>query len=235
VESITQLMWASDLDPRLAALPLRQRLLALARAVMDDPTVDVDFDMVVNKAPHSNAATPWHQDEAYWPALEDKRALTLWISLDHATLNSGCLFYGARTHLEAVPRPHARDDMGGPLCCEGKEAECTFLELPPGSAGAHAARTLHGSRGNKTGDQRRAYVSWEGWGLGWRVGLGGGEGVGSARARAPPHSPTQHTHTLTFTPPPPHLHCRSSIFGATRRFPNCARWVSTTGGGGMAA
>ena len=83
--------------------------------------------------------------------------MTLWISLDHSTVNSGCMFYGPRTHAGAL-RPHERGGEGLPPRCEGKEAECVYLELPPGSAGAHAGRTLHYSRGNKTGDNRRAYV-----------------------------------------------------------------------------
>ena len=72
VENITQIMWPSDLHRGLAALPLRQRLLDFVRALMGDPTMDIDYDMVVNKAPHTNTATKFHQDEAYGPVLEDK-------------------------------------------------------------------------------------------------------------------------------------------------------------------
>ncbi len=85
-----------------------------------------------------------------------RRALTLWISLDTATVNSGCLFYAPKSHLGEL-RPHTSEG-GGPLHCEGKESECVYLELPPGSACMHAGRTLHCSRGNRTSDQRRAYV-----------------------------------------------------------------------------
>ena len=46
VENITQIMWPSDLHAPLRDAPFRQRALDLARTVLDDPTVDFDFDML---------------------------------------------------------------------------------------------------------------------------------------------------------------------------------------------
>ncbi len=73
IEKITQIMWPSDVLPMLRDHPLRARGLALARAILDDPSVEFDFDMLIAKAPHTATPTPAHQDQAYWPELEVRR------------------------------------------------------------------------------------------------------------------------------------------------------------------
>ena len=114
----------------------------------------------IDKAPHTKTPTPFHQDQAYWPDLEDTNAVSVWVSLDHALLASGCMWYGPGTH-RGAPCPHARcaeGVAGAALQCVGSEEECVYMELPPGAAGLHAGGTLHYSRGNNTGGHRRAYI-----------------------------------------------------------------------------
>lgn len=68
-EKITQIMWPSDIAPALRDHPIRARGLALARQLHGDDSFEFDFDMLIAKAPHSDTATPAHQDQAYWPKL----------------------------------------------------------------------------------------------------------------------------------------------------------------------
>ena len=56
VENITQIMWPSDLHAPLRDAPFRQRALDLARVLLDDPTVDFDFDMLCVAAAAALAA-----------------------------------------------------------------------------------------------------------------------------------------------------------------------------------
>jgi phytanoyl-CoA hydroxylase len=159
VENITQIMWPSDILPALRDHPMRARALALVRSLYNDDTFDFDFDMLISKAPHTNTPTPAHQDQAYWIELEDKRAVSMWVALDESTLDNGCMWYGPGTH-EKPLRAHRRSGAASnsALECDAEESEMRPMPLQPGSAGLHAGRTLHYSRGNTTATQRRAYI-----------------------------------------------------------------------------
>ena len=158
-ENITQIMWPSDIVPSLREHPMRKKCEELVRYIYEDETFDFDFDMLIAKAPNSDTPTPPHQDQAYWVELEDKRAVSIWISLDEATLENGCMWYSPRSHLGPL-RKHWRagDNPNAGLTCEATEDEMSPMPLQPGAAGLHAGRTLHYSRGNKTNGWRRAYI-----------------------------------------------------------------------------
>ncbi|MFE7713164.1 phytanoyl-CoA dioxygenase family protein [Streptomyces sp. NPDC057486] len=158
-ENITQIMWPSVLCPELLDLPLHSRALTLARELVGEDMV-LDFDMLIDKAPRTAVPTPWHQDAGYWVDLPDKRAVSIWVSLDHATLDNGCIWYVHGSHMTPL-RPHwPAGKGGGAIECECSEDEpgATPVPLAPGEAAAHAGHTLHYSRGNTTDAHRRAYI-----------------------------------------------------------------------------
>ena len=115
VENTTQIMWPSLFFPdNLTHSPLRQRSMAVSAilraaepaAAHKEGQVAFDFDMVIDKAPHSNTPAPWHQDEAYWRKanlnFDDVRAASCWCSLDHATIDNGCTWFVPGSHLQPV-------------------------------------------------------------------------------------------------------------------------------------
>ncbi len=156
-ENITQIMWPSAFVPELLSMVYHQRALAVSKELIGEDAA-MDFDMLINKAPHTNTLTPWHQDEAYWPDLPDKKASSCWLALDQATLENGCMWFVPGSHKKAI-RPHryaARP--GGALLCDATEEEATAITLEPGSCTFHDGRTLHYSRGNTTPHQRRAFI-----------------------------------------------------------------------------
>ena len=161
VENVTQVMWPSDLCPQLREHPLRSRALQLVAALHGDEVDQwsFDFDMLIAKAPHTDTPTPPHQDQAYWCELPDKRAVSIWVALDDATLENGCMWYGRGTHLLPL-RAHRRAgaNPNAALECDATEDEMTPVPLAAGGAALHAGRTLHYSRGNSTPRQRRAYI-----------------------------------------------------------------------------
>jgi phytanoyl-CoA hydroxylase len=156
VENITQIMWPSALLPDLLATPCYERALAAARGLLG-PDVDMDFDMLIDKAPLTGTPTPWHQDRAYWIDLPDLRAASAWLALDEATVENGCMWFVPGSHREPL-RHHRPAATGGALSCEAGEAEAVAVPLRPGSATFHAGGTVHGSRGNSTGGHRRAWI-----------------------------------------------------------------------------
>lgn len=155
-ERITQIMRPSLLKEVLLEMPLHQRALKMAQRLLGDD-MELDFDMLINKAPLTNAMTPWHQDEAYWVNMPDKRAVSCWVALDESTKENGAMWFVPKSHLEAV-RPHGQPIEGGPLVCEADEAEAVCIALQPGSCTFHHGRTVHYSRGNSTGGHRRAFI-----------------------------------------------------------------------------
>ena len=157
VESITQIMWPSSLVPALKAAVYHKRAMALMHQLLGDD-LELDFDMLIDKAPHSNTATPWHQDCAYWIDLPDKRAASIWLALDEATIENGCMWYVPGSHNGPV-RPHrSAGARGGALFCEADESEGVAVPLRPGCAVVHDGATLHYARGNSTDGHRRAFI-----------------------------------------------------------------------------
>jgi hypothetical protein len=158
-EAITQIMWPSDQLPELAfeKSVLHQRLWEVAKVLIGEDAV-MDFDMLIDK--RTDTPTPPHQDQSYWVELADKRAASFWVALDDATLDSGCMWYGAGDPVDITIRPH-RKSLGGKghaLECDATEDEMRCAPIPAGSVMVHSGRTLHYSRGNTTGRPRRAFI-----------------------------------------------------------------------------
>lgn len=157
VEKITQIMVPSKLVPALLRQPLHQKSLAIAKMLLGDD-IELDFDMLINKAPHTNTITPWHQDAAYWIDLPDKRAASCWVAIDHAYKENGCMWYTPKSHLLPL-QPHTQTGSKGALKCDGSEENSVFIELQPGASVFHHGGTLHYSRGNSTAHSRRALIT----------------------------------------------------------------------------
>jgi len=156
-ERITQIMWPSSRLPVLHDAPLHRQALAMARRFAGED-MDFDFDMLIDKPPHTNTATPWHQDMAYWIPLPDIRSLSVWLALDEATVDNGCMWYVPGAHKRPLRRHWEAGKGGGALECEASEDEAEPVPLPAGSAVLHVGGALHYSRGNSTGTQRRAFI-----------------------------------------------------------------------------
>jgi phytanoyl-CoA hydroxylase len=156
VEYITQIMLPSRVYPVLLDRPMHQKGLQIAKQLLGEDIV-LDFDMLINKAPHTNKPTPWHQDAAYWIDMPDKRALSIWFAIDEATLDNGCMWYTPKSHKLPL-RKHFQPVGKGALQCKGSEEESVAVPLQPGSCAIHHGYTLHYSRGNSTANNRRAFI-----------------------------------------------------------------------------
>jgi len=156
MEYITQIMLPSKIYPDLLQHFMHQKSLAIAQQLLGEDMI-LDFDMLINKAPHTNQSTPWHQDAAYWIDMPDKRALSIWFAIDEATLDNGCMWYTPKSHKLPLRRHHQPVGKGA-LQCKGSEEESIAVPLKPGSCAIHHGHTLHYSRGNSTSGHRRAFI-----------------------------------------------------------------------------
>ncbi|MFF0224278.1 phytanoyl-CoA dioxygenase family protein [Streptomyces sp. NPDC004629] len=157
-ENITQIMWPSALHKPLLDMPLHARALDMAKTLIGDDAV-LDFDMLIHKAAHTHVPTPWHQDAAYWIDLPDTRAVSIWVALDDAVLDNGCMWYVQGSHKQPLRRHYPTSD-GKNIQCDGAEDEpgATPVPLAAGQGVAHSGTTPHYSRGNATDSVRRAYI-----------------------------------------------------------------------------
>lgn len=109
------------------------------------------------------AATPWHQDEAYWNPGLVYHSLSVWMPLQEATVENGCLYFIPGSHtLEVAPHHHINNDprIHGLEIDEGHADESKAVACPLAAGGAtfHLNRTLHYAGPNTSGTPRRAFI-----------------------------------------------------------------------------
>ena len=85
-----------------------------------------------------------------------RKGATVWIALDRADRENGCLFYVKGTH---------RQDLPSVVGLEGFSAEseeAVAVEVEPGDATIHNSRTVHWSEANRSQRPRQAitYFYW---------------------------------------------------------------------------
>ena len=67
---------------------------------------------VFGKPAHSGKETPWHQDGQYWP-IRPLATCSVWIAIDPATSENGCLRVIPGSHRDRRVRGHDRNDSDG--------------------------------------------------------------------------------------------------------------------------
>ena len=151
---------ALDRDPVLAAIAADDRLVAIARSVLPGEPEPFGATFVV-KAPHTGLPALWHQDGHPWRERGIAEAVTLWVAIDEATAENGCLRVIPGSHrLDAQPlRPNA--DVPSIFGAEVDpalvdESLAVDVVLAPGDVSVHHPNLLHGSGPNATERQRRA-------------------------------------------------------------------------------
>ncbi|WP_020527741.1 phytanoyl-CoA dioxygenase family protein [Flexithrix dorotheae] len=156
VEKITQIMRPGIIESRLLESTAYKEALKWAKQLLGKD-MELDFDMLINKAPFTNTPTPWHQDAAYWINLPDKRAVSCWIALDKVTEANGCMWFIPKGP-DLTIHPHQFYSKGGALYCETDTSQAQPIPLQPGGCTFHDGFTLHYSNGNSTTSQRRALI-----------------------------------------------------------------------------
>src|SRR5437870_4662749 len=105
--------------------------------------------------------TPWHQDEAYWDPTIIPHSLSVWLPLDPATVESGCMQFIPGSHKTEVRRHRHIDNdptVHGLVTDEVDASQAVACPIPAGGATFHTCRTMHYAGPNKTDHPRRAYI-----------------------------------------------------------------------------
>ncbi|WP_142685940.1 phytanoyl-CoA dioxygenase family protein [Chitinophaga polysaccharea] len=136
---------------------LDERLGKMAAELAGWEGTRIWHDQVLIKRPWANP-TSWHLDTPFW-SFTDRRALSIWVALDDATYENGCLYFipgscheasfenqGIGKNMDAIfqvyPQLVTRRSVAAPM----KAGSCSF----------HNGLTIHGAGANMTNGFRRA-------------------------------------------------------------------------------
>lgn len=126
----------------------------------DAATVGVGH--AIYKPAGAGAATPWHQDEAYWDPSRLYCSVSVWMPLQEATVENGCLWFLPGSHKWPVV---VHRSIGGDVRVHGLEiADQSVIKgavpcpLPPGGVTIHLNRTAHYAGPNESHVPRRALI-----------------------------------------------------------------------------
>jgi phytanoyl-CoA hydroxylase len=148
-------LWQTNEDVK--EIMLDERLGKMASQLAGVDGIRIWHDQALIKRPWANP-TAWHLDTPFW-SFSDRNAISIWVALDDATLENGCLFFIPGSHKQTnfdkitIGRnmdglfdiyPQLKDTM--PIAAPMKAGSCSF----------HNGLTVHGANANMTSGFRRA-------------------------------------------------------------------------------
>lgn len=114
-------------------------------------------DQALIKRPWANP-TSWHLDTPFW-SFSDRRALSIWVALDDATLENGCLYFiPGSYHTTTFENPGIGKNMDAVFDFYPQFIKSKSVAVPmkAGSCSFHNGLTIHGAGANMTNGFRRA-------------------------------------------------------------------------------
>lgn len=152
-----------DYEPALFDTALFHRGARLARDLLGAPLF-YRGSHYMEKPGGGGAATPWHQDEAFWEPAHRHEAIAIWVPLHGVLPDGGCMEFVRGSHLAEALAPHRR--VGGDPAVHGLELDGVAIDpsrvvrcpLPVGGATVHHCRVIHGSGVNRAAAARPALV-----------------------------------------------------------------------------
>lgn len=157
-ETIMRLGRMGDYDRYFWGLLASNRFSRLAGHLLNGEAVPNNIQWF-NKPARTGKMTPPHQDGFYF-MLEPNEALTMWLALDTADEENGCMRFIPRSHRQSM-RPHQQSNVLGFSQGISNFGGADFnLEVPirvmPGDLVIHHCLTIHRADANSSERSRRA-------------------------------------------------------------------------------
>lgn len=162
---VPQVLAPEHRHPELRDTNIFCNAMAIGAQLLGLPESDLKaWSHMILKPPRVGGPLPWHQDEAYWDTAFAYRALGMWVPLDPATVESGCMHFLPGSHTGPV-RPHRH--IGDDPTVHGLEtdvdaddvARAVAVPIDAGGATFHHCRTLHMTTPNVSARPRRAWAN----------------------------------------------------------------------------
>lgn len=152
-------LWESH--PVLRELTFHPRVLAIVRALAGVP-LRLWHDQALIK-PAGGKPTRYHQGQTNWSHDQrpDSHALTVWIALNDAPIERGCMGFipGSHRHWNLPRQPDLHDPRGLYALRPDFEWEANVrLPLRAGDLTVHHANTAHNAGPNETDEARYGFI-----------------------------------------------------------------------------
>ncbi|MEO9021346.1 MAG: phytanoyl-CoA dioxygenase family protein [Ginsengibacter sp.] len=142
---------------KMKQLMLDQRIGEMVATLAGWDGTRIWHDQALIKRPWANP-TSWHLDTPFW-SFSDRRALSIWIALDDATLENGCLYFIPGTyHKTTFENPGIGKNMDAifEFYPQFIKSKSVAVPMKAGSCSFHNGLTIHGAGANMTSGFRRA-------------------------------------------------------------------------------
>lgn len=153
----TQCVKLADSHAGMREIMFDPRLGEFAAKLAGIDGVRIWHDQALIKPPFGNP-TGWHLDNPYW-SFSSRNSISLWMPLDDATKDNGCMYYLPGTHKTAT---YKNANIGKnqadlfKVYPEWRQISSVGCPASAGTAVFHNGLTAHGAGANMTNGQRRA-------------------------------------------------------------------------------
>lgn len=141
-------------EPRLQTLAFHPKLLEVIARILGD-TPRLFQDMALIKPPKIGREKPWHQDRAYFDLPLGAPVVGVWIALDEATVENGCMRVLPGRHKDG-PIPHFQRRDWQICDQEIMGTKPIAVPLQPGGLMLFDGLIPHGTPTNHSPKRRRA-------------------------------------------------------------------------------
>ena len=155
MDSVRRLLYFVDYEARTKAIANHPKLLALTSRLLQGEAMMFQ-DMALIKPPNGREK-PWHQDHAYFELTPETRVVGVWIALDPAGIENGCMRVmpgwhrrGKFSHFQIRDLQICDSDM------DGLQEHRVAVPLEPGGCLIFDSYIPHGTPSNFTSMRRRA-------------------------------------------------------------------------------
>jgi len=153
-DAVRKLMKFTHDDERLRVVAEDAEILSLLRRLLGDRAPRLFQDMALLKPPRGREK-PWHQDKAYFDVDLGEPVVGVWLALDDASPENGCMHVIPGSHREGPSVHFKRRDWQ--ICDTSIElGEIAAAPLPAGGAMFFDGLLQHGTPPNRTDARRRA-------------------------------------------------------------------------------
>jgi phytanoyl-CoA hydroxylase len=148
-------LWQTN--DKVKEIMLNEKLGKMVAQLADWDGTRIWHDQALVKRPWANP-TSWHLDTPFW-SFSDRRALSIWVALDDATYQNGCLYFiPGSYHHTTIENPGIGKNMDGVFEFYPQFIKTKSVGVPmkAGSCSFHNGLTIHGAGANMTNGFRRA-------------------------------------------------------------------------------
>jgi phytanoyl-CoA hydroxylase len=154
LDAVRKFMYFTAFEPRLNAMAEHPKLRRVLELILGETPVMFQ-DMALIKPPKIGREKPWHQDKAYFDYPIGTRIVGVWIALDEATVENGCMRVLPGLHREGPKLHFKRRDWQ--ICDkEMKGTQPVAVPLRPGGLLLFDGLMPHGTPSNFSPLRRRA-------------------------------------------------------------------------------